>query len=73
MFQLTVHMVNHLVGHAAVVLQNVVLLSTGGDGDLLGHRKQLSQVLVRNFVQLHAMVLGDHQSVALRERSDVCT
>ena len=64
--------VDHLVRHAAVVLQDVVLLCARSDGDLLGDGKQLGQVLIRNIVQLGTVVLGDHKRMAFRDRSNVC-
>lgn len=54
------YVVNHLVSHATVVLQNVVLLSTSSDGDLFGDREQLGQVLIWNVVQLGTVVFGNH-------------
>lgn len=66
------NVVDHLVRHAAVVLQDVVLVCARCDGDLLGHGKQLGQVLVWHIVQLGTVVLGDHQRMALRDGSNVC-
>lgn len=69
---LTVNVVDHLVSHAAVVLQDVILLGTSCDGNLLGDGEQLGQVLVWDVVQLSAMVLGDDEGMAFRDGSDVC-
>lgn len=65
------HVVNHLVCHAAVVLQDVVLFSAGSDSDLLGDGEQLRQMLIWDVVKLGTVVLGNDKSMALRDGSDV--
>lgn len=65
-------MIHHLVSHTTVVLKDVVLISTGGDSDLLGDRKKLGQVLIGDVVKLGTVVLGDDESVTFRDGSDVC-
>lgn len=54
------NMVDHLVGHATVVLKNVVLIRARGNRDLLCYREKLRKVLVWNVVQLGAVILGNH-------------
>ena len=54
------HVVNHLVGKAAIVLQDVVLLSASRDGNLLGDRQNVGKIVVRYLVHFSRMVLGNH-------------
>lgn len=68
---LTVNVVNHLVSHTAIVLQDVVLLCASSNCDLLGNGKQLGQVLIWDIVQLGAVVLGDHKRMTLRDGTNV--
>ena len=37
-YHMEMNVINHLMSHTAVVLQNVVILGAGGDGQLLCHR-----------------------------------
>lgn len=64
-------MVDNLVGHAAVVLENVVLLRTSSNSDLLSDLQSVNEVFVRHIVQTRRMELGDHKAVTLRARSNV--
>lgn len=49
-------LVNDLVRNTTVVLQNVVVDKTFSCGNLLGSKKDLRGVFVRQLVQLHGMV-----------------
>ena len=57
---LTVDVVDHLMGGAAVVLQHVVVLGACSEGEFLCDGKEFGKVLVRNVVKLGAMILGDN-------------
>lgn len=70
-YVLTVNMIDHLMSHAAVVLQNIVLLGARGDRNLLSNREELGQVLIRNVVKLGAVVLGNHKSMTLRDGANI--
>lgn len=58
-----VHVYVHdpLVRIIAVVLQDVVLLGTRGDGQLLGDGEKLGQVVVGDVGQCLAVVFGDYE------------
>lgn len=69
---------NDLVRNGTVVLENVVTIALetsdvelGRNGDLLGQRKQVVEVLVGDVVELLAMVLRNHQGVALGGGSNI--
>ena len=66
------HMVDDLVGDAAIVLQDVVVLDVLGDGDLLGDGQDLGELVVGDVVQLCAVVFGDDELVieVVSERRD---
>lgn len=74
-----VNVVHFLVGNSTVVLQDVVArnrlwtfnVQPKSLDKLLGHRQNVSQILVRQFVQLSAMVLWNDQEMALGCRLDV--
>lgn len=66
-----VNMIDHLMSHAAVVLQNIVLLGARGDRNLLSNREELGQVLIGNVVKLGAVVLGNHKSMTLRDGANI--
>lgn len=66
------NVVDHLMSHSTIVLQDIVLLGSSSNRDLLGDGKQFGEVLVWDVVQLSAVVLWDDESVAFRDRSDVC-
>jgi len=69
--EVEVDMGHDLVGDGSVVLQNIVPVAVKAGnvelrrhGNLLGEREQVGEVLVRDVVQLLAVVLRDHQRVA---------
>lgn len=64
-------MVDNLVGQAAVVLENVILLRASSNSDLLSNLQSIDEVLIRDIVQTWRMELGDHKAVTLRARSNV--
>lgn len=57
------------MGQPAVVLQNVIVLYTLGDGYLLRDRENISQVFVRNICQLFAVFYQRSISLALSQYS----
>lgn len=56
--------VDDLVGNPAVVLQDVEVLCTRGEGDLLCHGEQLGQGVIGNVRELLAVVLGNDELIA---------
>ena len=54
-------MIDLLVGNAAVVLQNVVVLDALSDRNPLRYGQHLGQLVVGDVVQLGAMVFGDDE------------
>ena len=69
--RLTVNVVDELVGEPSVVLEDIVLLCAGGDGDLFSDGEQFVQVLVGDIVQLGAVELGDDECVSLGDGANV--
>lgn len=56
--------INDLVGNPAVVLQDVEVLCTRGEGDLLCHGEQLGQGVIGDVRELLAVVLGNDELIA---------
>ena len=59
------HVVDYLVRDAAVVLQDVEVLGTGGERNLFRDGEQLRERFVGDVGQLGAVVLGDYEGVAV--------
>lgn len=49
-------MITHLVGDGTVVLENVVVCDTLREGDFLGNRKDVSEMLIWELVELLSMI-----------------
>lgn len=64
-------MIDHLMRNTAIVLQQVVVGGAGGKSNLLGHRQNVAQRVVREFMKLCGMVLGDDQAVTRSAGSNV--
>lgn len=59
--QVEMDMIDLLVRNASIVLQDVVVLDALRDGDFLGHGQHLGELVVRDVVQLGAVVFGDDE------------
>ena len=55
------HVVDHLMSHPSIVLQDVVLLCSRGSGDLSSNGQKLAQRVVRYVGQFSAVMLGNDQ------------
>lgn len=51
-------MIHNLMRNLAIILQDVVILEALRDGDFLGHREHLVQLVVGHVVQFCAVVFG---------------
>lgn len=59
--EVEVHVVHDLVRHAAVVLQDVVLVCAGCAGDPGGDGKEFGQLVVGDVGEFGAVVFGDDE------------
>lgn len=58
---MNVHMVDLLMCHPAVVLENVVLFGTAGSSNLCGERQKLAERVVRDISQFCAVMLWNDE------------
>jgi hypothetical protein len=54
-------MVYHLMRNPSIILQDIVILQSLRNGDLLRDGEHLGQLVVGDVVQLCAVVFGDHE------------
>lgn len=59
------HMIDQLMCHPTIVLQNIELLGARGQCNLLGDREKLGQGVVRDVGQLCAVVLGNDELIVV--------